>query len=464
MSLKERGAGSLKLNGCLQLANQAVPSAALVQSVPAGFDPAGLNLPPVSAPWSEALRLLGEDLFFDHRLSKGTSGISCASCHDASKGFAGAGQFDVGFSGATLRRHTPSILNRAFSSLQFWDGRVGSLEAQSVEPLKSLDEMGFGSAGLGDAVAKIAGIPGYQEEFELVFGTATNPAITINRLQDALSAYQRGLFSAESHFDLGTMANMYTSPPETPFGDPVLGEHLFNGKARCSACHSGSNFTDEAFHNTGSDRSVTDAGRMEATGLLIDESAFKTPSLRDVMLRRDFLFHDGSHDIDEVIDFYNSGGKHKNAATPEDHDGVKDLEIFPLGLTTIEKLDLKAFLWALNGKTINAPNAPDEFEPNNDWVSARVVGVGVHNLEITVNDFDFFFVTGPATVRVDFTLTPGDGDLDMLMSNLAKTSTSYSASSSALFEMLTVPAGQHYIAVGNFTGATNKYDLTITVP
>ena len=32
---------------------------------------------------------------------------------------------------------------------------------------------------------------------------------------------------------------------------PKRGFALFNGKARCSACHSGWNFTDDSFHDIG---------------------------------------------------------------------------------------------------------------------------------------------------------------------------------------------------------------------
>lgn len=67
---------------------------------------------------------------------------------------------------------------------------------------------------------------------------------------------------------------------------------LFTAKAECSACYSGWNFTDNAFHDigTGSD---TDRGR----GRLFVNSvalqyAFKTPTLRDAAHRAPYM-HDG---------------------------------------------------------------------------------------------------------------------------------------------------------------------------
>ena len=116
----------------------------------------------------------------------------------------------------------------------------------------------------------------------------------------------------------------------------VRGLQLFTGKANCAACHSGPNFTDESFHNIGV--GGQDKGR---AAIIQDPSlvgAFKTPGLRNVLLTAPYM-HDGSvPTLEEVVRFYNAGGKHPQ--------GVSEL-IKPLHLTEDEIFDLVAFLGAL---------------------------------------------------------------------------------------------------------------------
>ncbi len=82
---------------------------------------------------------------------------------------------------------------------------------------------------------------------------------------------------------------------------------LFTGKAGCSSCHVGPNFSDERFHNTGAGKGG-DAGRAAVTGLEEDRGAFKTPSLRDAARTTPYM-HDGSlATLEDVIEFYNKGG------------------------------------------------------------------------------------------------------------------------------------------------------------
>src|SRR5215510_7043560 len=96
----------------------------------------------------EATRVeLGYLLFFDPILS-GDKTTSCASCHHPDYGMAdglpkgvGVGGHGIGAqragTGLELQRNTPSIFNVAFNVLQFWDGRVGTLEEQVMVPLFS---------------------------------------------------------------------------------------------------------------------------------------------------------------------------------------------------------------------------------------------------------------------------------------------------------------------------------------
>ena len=94
-------------------------------------------------------------------------------------------------------------------------------------------------------------------------------------LRDALASYVRTILSGNSAFDrymAGDSAAMSATEQ--------LGLRLFTGKAGCSTCHVGPNFSDERFHNTGAGNG-SDAGRASVTGRAEDRGAFKTPSLRD---------------------------------------------------------------------------------------------------------------------------------------------------------------------------------------
>ena len=120
-----------------------------------------------------------------------------------------------------------------------------------------------------------------------------------------------------------------------PIGD-------FIGKAACTQCHSGANFTDNRFHNVGVPQSgpASDLGRYEVTKNDADRRAFKTPTLRNVALTAPYL-HDGSAaTLRDVIDLYNRGGG---------MDTAKSDLLFELHLSEQEKSDLIAFLDALTG-------------------------------------------------------------------------------------------------------------------
>jgi cytochrome c peroxidase len=425
------------------------PTPALVAQVPLGLDPNDLFAPLGSVPWSADLAELGEDLFLDPKLST-TDTMSCASCHDPATAFASANAFDTGVTGVPMRRHTPTVVNRAFSAEQFWDGHAQSLEDQAIRPIVALDELGF--ANVQTFLSKIESIPGYAAEFQTLFGGSA-PFVTQPRVEAALAAFQRSLMSGASSFDLGQMTTSGT------FGNAVRGEQLFRGKARCSSCHFGPNFTDELFHNTASDHGANDSGRAEVTGYALDDGAFKTPTLRDTMRRSGSLFHDGSHDIDEVLAFYDQGGVHQHVGgTP---DGVVDPDMVPLNLTAADKADLKEFLKALNGAPIVVANPPDVFEPNDVYYAAPHLVVGDSaSLDLTVRDFDFFIVTGPATV--DITFSNVDGNLDLFAANPALQLVAVSASTTSDVETVAIPSGPHVVLVWSLVGATNVYDIKVS--
>ena len=122
-----------------------------------------------------------------------------------------------------------------------------------------------------------------------------------------------------------------------------MGLRLFRGRANCTFCHVGPNFTDEDFHNTGVfwGGQPYDAGRFLVTGATEDTGKFKTPTLREVARTAPYM-HDGSiATLEEVVEFYDRGGN---------DNPFRDRELRRLRLTEEEKEALLAFLHTLNGQ------------------------------------------------------------------------------------------------------------------
>lgn len=296
--------------------------------VPLGLD-RGLLAPPEN-PLTEEKIALGRRLFLEKRLSADNS-LACADCHRPERGFSDGKPLAIGVKKQTGNRNTPTIVNRAYGRSFFWDGRIATLEEQVLQPIQNPKEMG---ADLTAAIEKLRTDSVYSALFQAVFGEPPN----VRSLSYALASYVRTLLSGNSAYDRfedGDKTALTAIQQE--------GLRLFRGKARCSTCHSGSNLSDEDFHNTGVswNREPRDFGRAAVTGNHQDQGKFKTPTLRDIELTAPYM-HDGSFKtLEEVIDFYDRGG----GANPN-----LDADVRPLRLTVSEKKSLRAFLHALTGE------------------------------------------------------------------------------------------------------------------
>ncbi|GJL66791.1 MAG: cytochrome-c peroxidase [Nitrospirales bacterium] len=285
---------------------------------------------------------LGKLLFFDTRLSKNDS-IACASCHIPSLAFTDGQAVSTGIHRQQGGRSAPTAINRVFSSGQFWDGRAVTLEEQSVGPLTNPVEHGF--ANHEEVVAKLKSIDGYKRMFQHAFGSG----ISAHTIGQAIASFQRTLLSGNSPFDQhdsGSNSKALSAGAQN-------GLTLFRGKALCFTCHSGSNFTDEKFHNLGVDwdRDHADLGRYIVTKSPKDVGAFKTPTLREISQTAPYM-HDGRFStLRQVVDFYDRGG----IDNPR-----KDPLIQPLKLTEPEKEDLVEFLRSLSGEGWRV-NPPTQF-------------------------------------------------------------------------------------------------------
>lgn len=271
---------------------------------------------------------LGERLFFDPLLS-GDSTVACASCHQPARAFSDSLSRSVGVRGLTTQRNAPTILNRAYGTSLFWDGRAASLEQAVVQPIQNPAEMNLPLPAL---VERLRASQHYRTEFASTFPDR----VTAENLARALASYVRSLRSGNAAIDRFLHGDRGALSPEAQ-----AGMRMFNGRANCVACHVGPTFADEKFHNTGVSWGTEDVGRHAVTGSEEDRGVFKTPSLRNVALTAPYM-HDGSfRTLDEVVEFYNRG------ANPNPH---LDPEIKPLRLTAEEQRQLVAFLRALTGR------------------------------------------------------------------------------------------------------------------
>jgi cytochrome c peroxidase len=267
---------------------------------------------------------LGKQLYFDPRLSEDNT-ISCASCHDPEKGYSNGQPFAEGVRKQLGGRNAPTIINSAFQKFQFWDGRAGTLEEQALGPMQNPIEMNM---KLEHIIERLKSIEGYRKEFQEVFGSEP----TEENIAQAIDAYERTIISRDAPYD------RYKAGDKDALSESARrGMELFFGRANCSSCHSGANFTDNAFHNigVGMDKPMPDVGREAISHLTGDRGSFKTPTLREVARSGPYM-HDGSlKTLEDVVEHYNKGG----ISNP-----WLDEELFELKLTDQEKQDLVTFM------------------------------------------------------------------------------------------------------------------------
>jgi cytochrome c peroxidase len=291
------------------------------QEVPRGLAPLKI---PANNPLTEAKIALGKQLYFDPRLSRDNT-ISCASCHDPQKGWSNGEPFATGFGGQKGGRNAPTVLNAAYYSLQFWDGRAAELEGQALGPIQNPIEMNL---TLPEALERLNKIDGYRRQFQAVFGSEANQ----ENLAQAIAAFERTVLSGDAPYDRYKAGETAAMSPAA-----VRGMQVFFNKANCSACHSGAHFSDGAFHNIGigMDKPQPDLGRYEISKQVGDKGAFKTPGLRDIARSAPYM-HDGSmNTLEDVVAWYVEGG-HPNPYLDE--------EIFALKLSAEQQADLVTFL------------------------------------------------------------------------------------------------------------------------
>jgi cytochrome c peroxidase len=307
-------------------------------------------------PYSKEKESLGKILFFDPRLS--TSGqIACASCHNPELGWTDNLTRSFGHDRQTGKRNSMTILNSAYATSLFWDGRASSLEDQAQFPIGDPLEM---NEKLTIAVDKIAKIKGYKPLFEAAFG---DKKVSLQRIQYAIATFERSINSPKSKFD------QFVSGKSDAYTDSqVKGLHLFRTKAQCINCHNTPYFSDNQFHNDGQTLFGTkneDFGRYNVTKDVKDIGKFRTPTLREVANTKPWMHHGHFPSLLDVVELYNLGNpspvQKKYLGTARDSLIPKvDPMLRKLDLNKEEVNDLLAFIETLSTPTrrIMVPEMP----------------------------------------------------------------------------------------------------------
>jgi len=207
----------------------------------------------------------GHRLFFDTRLSA-NGRVACASCHKPALAFTDGLKKARGL--AATARNTPTIVGAAYSPWQFWDGRKDSLWSQALGPFENAKEHGVSRAWVVWLVARNAG---YRRRYEALFGPmpAMTDAAGIDKafanLGKAIASYERAIMPAPAKFDryvAAILAGIKPALADQFSIEEIAGLRVFisDNQGQCVRCHNGPMFTDNHFHNIGSQVPGADAG------------------------------------------------------------------------------------------------------------------------------------------------------------------------------------------------------------
>jgi cytochrome c peroxidase len=373
---------------------------------------AGLGLAAESA-WAQELSKLeelGKRLFFDEHLST-PPGQSCAACHAPEVGFTGpdssinlAGGVYPGavhvrfgnrkppasaYAGLSPILHYDS-LKAAWVGGMFWDGRATGwtlgdpLAEQAQGPF--LNPLEQNNPGAKQVCLKVAH-SSYAKLFKEVWGPRSldpvkDVAGTYERVARSIAAYERSKevnpFSSKYDSFLGGKAQLTDQEAE--------GLSLFNGKGKCSACHTSEPgpsgeppvFTDFTYDNLGIPRNPAnpfygmprkwnpDGANWVDVGLggFLQSAGYepavyepelgkqKVPTLRNVDRRptestvKAFAHNGYFKSLEEIVHFYNTRDV-GSWPPPEVPSNVNTTQLGNLGLTAGEEAAIVAFLKTL---------------------------------------------------------------------------------------------------------------------
>jgi len=290
---------------------------------------------------------LGKMLYHDPRLSS-TDTVSCASCHNTMLGGDDNRPNSMGVNGQTGGRSAPTVWNSAFNTVQFWDGRAASLEAQAAGPVTNAIEMGMKS--WDEVVARLKSIEGYQVAFEQAFG---KDSISKDNATKAIAAYERTLITPNSPYD------KYVSGDKSALtAQQVSGMNKVQ-ELGCTGCHSGPAFNGPGMFHPFPIHSnpvyaakyhfKDDKGLAEVTKKSEDEHFWKVPTLRNIALTAPYFHNGAAKTLDEAVTVMGKTQLDKDLSKEE----VADIVAFLNSLTGEFPKQKMPVLPATPGKAFN---------------------------------------------------------------------------------------------------------------
>ncbi|TIU46863.1 MAG: cytochrome-c peroxidase [Mesorhizobium sp.] len=333
-----------------------------------GFHPGPLSRAEAFAR-AKALTALGRKMFFDPSLSA-SGKQACSSCHDPSHAFGPASATPVEMGGPNLDQ--PGV--RAVPSLRYlqaapaftehfhdsedegdesvdngptggltWDGRADHGKDQAKIPLLSPFEMANKGAGAVTAALRKSA---YAGEFKTVFGqdVFNHPNDAFDAAAEALGTFEQ---SAADFYPYSSRYDAFLAGKATLSAQELHGRQLFEDEAKgnCASCHLSEpandgeppQFTDFGLIaiavprnpaiTANTDPAYADLGlcgplRTNFRGRTDYCGLFKTPTLRNVALRRSF-FHNGEfHTLRDAVAFYASRDTDPGRWYPKNADGT----------------------------------------------------------------------------------------------------------------------------------------------
>ncbi len=363
------------LSACQPQAQKAAPKSA---AAPAAYLTAAYTPTLKRQPSVAEMTAMGRAMFFEPGLS--VSGrMSCANCHSPDHAYGPPNALAVQLGGPELKdpgtRAAPSlryIQNAPSFTEHFhdddgddsvdagptggrnWDGRAQSSHEQALTPLLSPNEMG--NPDVASVVAKLKQGP-LAAQFRKTYGDDIfdQPGQAIRWALMSLEVFQESpadFYPYTSKYDAFLRKQVQLNPQE------LRGLALFNdeNKGNCASCHISQitpggvfpQFTDYGLINIGVPRNRKLPANTDPTffdmGLcgpdrtdLKDHKeycgSFKTPSLRNVALRKVF-FHNGSFtSLEQVLRFYVQRDTAPRKWYPKNRDGsVHKYDDMPPGM------------------------------------------------------------------------------------------------------------------------------------
>ena len=342
---------------------------------------------------------LGKLLFNDTSLSKNRT-MSCATCHDVTKGFVdGRKTSRVGFAAAASAddtkiadRNVPTASyasfipdfgtvkdgnDTLFQGGQFLDGRAKDLQEQAKGPFLNPDEMQMENEKA--VIERVKENSSYIQSFQNIYGENIFDDVnaTYEALANAIATFEKTDFFApfDSKYDR-MLKGTYTFTADESAGMALFSDE---SRANCVACHpllkddnTTGHFTDFTYDNlgvpvntalrtaNGKGSSFIDhglLGNVDVNDTALD-GAFRVSTLRNIAQTAPYMHNGVFKELKTVVHFYNTrdvdgainpetGTIWKTAEVP----ATKNTEeLGNLGLTDAEEDSIVVFLKTLSDK------------------------------------------------------------------------------------------------------------------